>query len=213
MSLSLLTRTSSLSATVKSIHMATGKAWIFDAWKQHMVVNPTETTRVHLVADTSGTPEFWRMVAGSERPFGRTQNTILETRSASYDPGKFPALATEQFTHPVIMSPGELDGLTAEILSELGDGDAAAIEAFTQLVNEFRWYWRSVWLMYGPTEQGWKQFQAIIGSTRARLNDFPELSLRSNGTSAASILTAWVLNAALDADQFRNSSVAMEARA
>jgi len=80
---------------------------------------------------------------------------------------------------------------------------------FIQLVNEFRWYWRSVWLVYGPTDQGWKQFQAIIESTRARLTDLPDLFLRSNGTSAATVLNAWVLNAALDAEQFMNNPATM----
>jgi len=191
------------------VHMAAGEAWIFDSWKQHTVINPTETTRVHLVADTSGTPEFWRMVAGSERPFGCTQGRMLEARSVPYDPGISPVLATEQFTHPMIMSPGELDGLTTELLSELVPGEDAAIKDFIQLVNEFRWYWRSVWLVYGPTDQGWKQFQAIIESTRARLTDLPDLFLRSNGTSAATVLNAWVLNAALDAEQFMNNPATM----
>ena len=195
----------------KAVHMAAGEVWIFDSWKQHAVVNPTETTRVHLVVDTAGTPEFWRMVAGSERPFGNAPAELLETQQVPYDPQKSPVLATEQFTHSMIMSPGELDGLITELLSELGDGDNAAIEAFTRLVNEFRLYWRSVWLMHGPTGQGWGQFQAIIEGIRARLDDFPGLVMRGNGTSATSILNSWVLSAALDADQFRNYNAGIDA--
>ena len=38
----------------ESVHMAAGEAWLFDNWRRHSVVNPTDNDRVHLVADTFG---------------------------------------------------------------------------------------------------------------------------------------------------------------
>jgi len=49
----------------ESVHMAAGEAWLFDNWRRHSVVNPTDQVRVHLVADTSGTASFWQHVARS----------------------------------------------------------------------------------------------------------------------------------------------------
>ena len=38
------------------VHMAAGEAWVFDNWREHRVENPTSDARIHLVADTAGTP-------------------------------------------------------------------------------------------------------------------------------------------------------------
>ena len=50
------------------VHMAAGEAWMFDNWRLHRVANPTTVERIHLVADTSGTAAFWRLVAQAETP-------------------------------------------------------------------------------------------------------------------------------------------------
>ena len=50
----------------ESVHMAAGEAWLFDNWRRHSVVNPTDHDRVHLVADTFGNSRFWQYV-GRER--------------------------------------------------------------------------------------------------------------------------------------------------
>jgi hypothetical protein len=188
----------------KSVHMAAGEAWIFNSWEQHTVINPTQVTRTHLVADTSGTPEFWRMVSNSERPFGFAQQKIPETRFVAYEPGKQVTLSTEQFTHPMIMSPGEVDGLAMELLSELEHKDNVTAQAFTQLVHEFRFRWRTTWYMYGPTQAGYARFQTIINSTRANLKNYPSLFLQSNGTKAANVFDTWFLDAALNVEQLVN---------
>ena len=49
----------------ESVHMAAGEAWLFDNWRRHSVVNPTDHDRVHLVADTFGNSRFWQHVAQS----------------------------------------------------------------------------------------------------------------------------------------------------
>lgn len=192
----------------KSVHMAAGEAWIFDAWKQHTVINSTEVTRVHLVADTAGTPEFWNMVERSERPFGDTKQEHLEERFVPFDPDQSLSLITEQFTHPVIMSPGEVDALVFDLLSESVSGNEQEVEAFRRIVHEFRRYWRCIWAAYGPTEQGAKQLRAIIENTRMKLKNTPTLFLQSNGTDAVNVFTSWVLNAALTVDKYSNKPAA-----
>ncbi len=73
----------------KSLHMAAGEAWIFDAWKLHNVLNPTGDQRIHLVADTVGSAAFWDLVARGERPFAETAPSRRRAaRTSPYEPGR-----------------------------------------------------------------------------------------------------------------------------
>jgi hypothetical protein len=57
----------------ESVHMAAGECWIFDNWRQHVVRNPTDIDRIHLVLhgeDPEGRTEF---VALRERVRERSQ--------------------------------------------------------------------------------------------------------------------------------------------
>ncbi len=65
------------------VHMAPGEAWLFDNWRRHRVENATDDTRIHLVADTSGTAAFWEFVAQSGAGRLRGQNTRLSPRHRS----------------------------------------------------------------------------------------------------------------------------------
>lgn len=49
----------------ESAHMAAGELWIFDTWRPHRVVNGGPGPRVHLVCDTVGSPELWRLIRGA----------------------------------------------------------------------------------------------------------------------------------------------------
>jgi hypothetical protein len=44
------------------VHMAAGEAWVFDNWRLHSVENASDHERVHLVADTTGSANFWGLV-------------------------------------------------------------------------------------------------------------------------------------------------------
>ncbi|HYN20153.1 MAG TPA: aspartyl/asparaginyl beta-hydroxylase domain-containing protein, partial [Thermoanaerobaculia bacterium] len=46
----------------RSVHMAAGEAWVFDTWRIHNVLNPNPSRRIHLVADTVGSPELWDLI-------------------------------------------------------------------------------------------------------------------------------------------------------
>jgi hypothetical protein len=49
--------------------MAAGECWIFDTWRLHNARNPNSRDRIHLVADTVGSAEFWDLVSRADRPF------------------------------------------------------------------------------------------------------------------------------------------------
>lgn len=52
------------------IHMATGSAWVFDTWRNHNVVNPSSSERIHLVIDTIGSPALTELL-DADRPMQR----------------------------------------------------------------------------------------------------------------------------------------------
>ena len=74
----------------KSLHMAAGEAWIFDAWKLHNVLNPTGDQRIHLVADTVGSAAFWDLVARGDRPFGDNPAAPRRVAASPTRPGGRP---------------------------------------------------------------------------------------------------------------------------
>jgi uncharacterized protein (TIGR03032 family) len=123
----------------RELHMAAGEAWIFDTLKMHNVINPKPTRRIHLVADTAGSPQFWDMV-----------NT---GRPAPPAPLHF-----EERNFPVVMSPEEQASLVP-----LLDG------AFSREVERFLDEWREVWHKHGESKKGWKKYQAVLDRFDATL--------------------------------------------
>lgn len=116
----------------RELHMAAGEAWIFDTLKTHNVINPRPSRRIHLVADTVGSKEFWRMVDGGK-------------------PARPAPLQFEQRNFPVVMSPEEQASLVPML-----DG------AFSREVERFLDEWREVWHKYGESKKGWKKYRAVL---------------------------------------------------
>ena len=128
----------------KSVHMAAGEAWIFDAWKLHNVLNPTGDQRIHLVADTVGSAAFWELVASGERPFGDNGSAAAgaAVRSVAYEPGRAIAIETERANYPVVMSPWEQRRLGLSIVADLDITSTAAADAFRDAVERLNRDWR-----------------------------------------------------------------------
>src|SRR5215207_7190582 len=89
------------------VHMAAGEAWVFDNWRSHRVENFTSDERIHLVADTSGSAAFWRMVAQSE--------SASEVRQVPYVEGREVMPLTERARLPAVMMPAEVDFLVLDL--------------------------------------------------------------------------------------------------
>ncbi|MGB5491426.1 MAG: aspartyl/asparaginyl beta-hydroxylase domain-containing protein, partial [Woeseiaceae bacterium] len=50
----------------EEVHMAAGESWTFNNWLEHSVENRSEHARIHLVIDTVGSSELWRMIDGRD---------------------------------------------------------------------------------------------------------------------------------------------------
>src|SRR5690606_11673738 len=124
------------------VHMATGESWVFDTWRSHNVLNPTERERVHLVVDTVGSAELWQLLSS---PQGSGQSADARV------PGGSPPLQFERMNAPVVMSPWELDALWADWLADACEAtpDASAPLAVNARLQPLLRAWRAQWALHG----------------------------------------------------------------
>lgn len=184
----------------RHVHMAAGETWIFDSWKQHRVENHSDLNRVHLVIDTAGSSKFWQTVAASEwRCLQQCQKPAsVDDTFVPFEEGKAVSILTEQFNAPLVMQPGEIDALIADIILDMRaypDNPAPDLASFERTLQIFRCEWRRLWSLYGQTAEGWPHFEKLIKD--ARRPDV-HLLLASNLGSATHTFGARVLAAALN---------------
>jgi len=189
------------------VHMKEGDCWIFDSWKVHKVVNDSPVTRIHLVVDTSGSPRFWKTVREMETYGHQTNLTKLsdKIKFVPYEDGKRVKIATENFNVTSVMSPGEMDALVKELISDF-DGNPkndSVLEAkYKRFLRDFGMDWRQAWLAYGYSQEGWPHYQSLIRKLFGRLlernND--AVTLKSNGFSVNLVIIKRMLMPAFDAE-------------
>jgi hypothetical protein len=176
----------------EKVHMAAGEVWIFDNWRLHRVLNGGPADRIHLVADTAGSSDFWALAF--DEPPG-------PPRTIPFDPSARPALATERFTTPPVMSPGELQWLTDDLLRDLEANPAASragVARFRRALARFTADWRQVWSLHGAQPQALPSYDGLRRRLMEDLKGLAEpLSLASNGVAATAVLRARVLQACL----------------
>lgn len=186
---------------LQQVHMAPGEAWIFDSWKMHRVVNPSGKTRVHLVIDTSGSPEFWDLVGKATTVSSVPGNQIeLESELVPFRHSTKVKLDLERFNVPVVMSAGEVDAMLDVLLQDVrahGKNNSEAVERLARIANAFRSRWRSLWALHGPGMSGWSDYQCLVEATRAQLFSF-DSPLLSNQAVATQVMNARVLVAAIN---------------
>ena len=188
----------------KSLHMAAGEAWIFDAWKLHNVLNPTGDQRIHLVADTVGSAAFWNLVAQGHRPFGdNPSQPEVSPHELAYEEGRAVDLQTETSNYPLVMSPWEQEALREAMFGELanlanGEGNEAE-GALLRSLGAFHQDWRVLWARYGQSEAGWPEYQRLIERTDRQLTPLEgQIRLPANNAEAVEIARQMLLRPALN---------------
>jgi len=192
----------------QQVHMAQGEAWIFDNWRQHTVLNNSNITRIHLVADTAGSPYFWDLVSHGDPTGG-----FKGTRAAAmvpHQPGQCPPLSTERFSSPALMPVSEVKTLCQTILQDLPKDDLAANAALkstlTKVLRTFMQVWESLWYLYGDGPANLHHFRSYVHQIKAGLLSLPdEIRLVSNGQSAIRIIQLHLLDPAVRAKYTVNS--------
>ena len=151
----------------RSLHMAEGQSWIFDAWRQHNVLNPTGDRRIHLVADTVGSANFWDLVAQGERPFAPNGSQPAERKLVPHRPGAAAHLEIETWNFSPVMSPWELERLAYEVilndLQRAQQPEAEEVETrFRMATIAFLRQWRAVWARFGPRPAGFDAYKRLL---------------------------------------------------
>lgn len=181
-----------------AVNMRAGEAWIFDNWRPHKVVNPTSHQRIHLVADTVGNAGFWDLARRGQWG-GFEQQAGGETVPLGYEPSRHSPLLTERFNVPVVMPPGEIEGLLSDLLQDLTvhSEERASLEAlarFRMLLTALIQEWRHLWSLYGASAEGWGTYAALRDHVRLELKKVAApVVTRSNQLSALQVADARVL--------------------
>lgn len=185
----------------KQIHMESGHTWIFDSWKYHRVENNSDVFRVHLVIDICGSSRFWNMVKKGNVP-GLPLNTPVNEFTYINQLSQAD-IATEQFNVPLVMSPGEMEGLAVELFNELFSAqgnNADDLDAFVDIVKQFCQDWRVLWCQYGLREAGWKHYHALRDAAYQQVKQYDSSLMLANGTQAPRMFLFCMIEPALNVE-------------
>ena len=192
----------------QQVHMAAGEAWIFDNWRQHTVKNNSNITRIHLVADTAGSPYFWDLVSHGDPNGGFRGSQSAEIMG--HQAGYCPPLLTERFTSHSLMPVSEVKTLSQTILQDLPneviESQAALKSTLTKVLSTFVQVWESLWYLYGDCPGNLHHFRSYVDQIKSGLSSMPDaIRLRSNGQSAIRIIQLHLLDPAVQAKYIVNS--------
>ncbi|MFY9821499.1 MAG: TIGR03032 family protein [Thermoanaerobaculia bacterium] len=192
----------------RSVHMAAGEVWVFDTWRIHNVLNPNPTRRIHLVADTVGSPELWDLVENGEWPFADPPRPGAPARFVPWRPELAADLVTERTNHPLVMSPWEQAQLVEAVFADLaqGPGERTAeqeerIAELRRVLLSFQRRWRALWAAHGEAEAGWAAYRAELADLERRLGGFERQLKLSNRLDAVSLIRNSLVRPALNAPE------------
>ena len=150
-----------------TIHMAAGECWIFDTWREHKVENDATLSRIHLVVDTVGGPEFWNLV---------DKGRLHDVQDVDWSPRLMTptdapiSIARERYNIPVIMTPWEVHYRLHGLLDE-ADQSSPLTQSARQISDTFFRAWRSLWVQYGDSGEGTELY---INSLYRFLENIPQ---------------------------------------
>jgi hypothetical protein len=142
----------------KAEHLAPGETWILDNFRMHAVDNPTSITRIHLIADTIGSPAFWRMMRSSIR-----HGFDVKPRFVPFDRSDRPRLQIERMSFSV-PSAKEMNGLVRDIVTELPTwiADETKRQTIEDQLIELRKSWREQFAKYGCSRRGEHAYRRLL---------------------------------------------------
>ena len=178
------------------VHMRAGESWVFDNWRRHTVNNNSDVRRVHLVTDTTGTADFWAMVARGRDPGTSAELSADETHLLKFERQKSPDIKFEKYNSMLILPPGEIENLSRDFVAELNHlrrEDPDLFEGIVQALSNFQFDWRSVWSLHADTPEAIPHYESLIRDLRKQLSgDLQQVLLRSNEAPAIEVLDSWL---------------------
>ncbi|HEV8629638.1 MAG TPA: TIGR03032 family protein [Thermoanaerobaculia bacterium] len=184
----------------REVHMQAAECWVFDTWRIHNVLNPDPTRRIHLVADTVGSPELWDLIEQGEHPFATPARPGAPPRFVPWREGMEVELPTERHNQPVVMSPWEQALLLERLLAEAAaiSGQAPAVDELATALLPFRWRWRELWALHGDGPQGWEAYRHTLAGLDALLAPWEDRLRLANRLDLAGALRHALVRPALN---------------
>lgn len=179
----------------RAVHMAPGEAWIFNTWRVHNVINPNPTRRIHLVADSAGSPQLRRLVEEGWDPFSGALPPgapLIEP-----EPESRKSLRTEVRNFPVVMDPAEQEELFAIVEDDLRSTAGVALR---NDVREFMNAWGERWRRDGNSRRAWHAYAGLLESASQRVGRHAGSVTLPNGVDAAYAVQQILLRPALNTD-------------
>ncbi|MES2792315.1 MAG: aspartyl/asparaginyl beta-hydroxylase domain-containing protein [Planctomycetota bacterium] len=102
-----------------TVNMPAGECWIFDTWRQHNVLNRRPEPRIHLVCDTVGTVDFWKLVGRGDRPGAPAFAQHTQAEMLAFAPSRVDSLTYEGVNFPVVMTQGEQQALIEWLFDQI----------------------------------------------------------------------------------------------
>lgn len=187
------------------VNMQAGECWIFDSWRRHRVVNGGTGMRTHLVLDTAGSARFWETVRLAQA--AEAAREPLTARFVPWDPAARPEILTERYNLPPVMSPGEVDHLTEDLIAELRavpSNDPTLLAATARVMRDFGHDWRVLWYRHGIHPAGWPHYANLVARTSRAMPEADAPLLLANLAEAKAVFSARVLSVALSRDVYED---------
>lgn len=177
----------------ETVHMAAGEAWIFDNWRPHHVENPSNSTRIHLVADTTGTAAFWHFACGPTPPRAQWP-TVAWNATANVN------LLTERDQRYPVMAAAEVELLINDLRAELSPAQHGAlaerrIAQFDAMLESFVQDRRQLRALHGTDGTARPEFMRLGNALRQQAPAFADgIVMKTNRASAMLVLEKRVLD-------------------
>lgn len=185
----------------EEVHMAAGESWTFNNWLEHSVENRSDKTRIHLVIDTVGSADLWRMIEGRDN----------SQRQVDFLADDNPEIRFEGFHGLPVMPPTELRTDLEQLIQDVAENDASDSHQKDYLESrtaDFNHDWHSQWAVHGTTIGGLNGFKTLLKSYRADIEQVSDqLLLGSNDLSFTEAVSS-TLDAALAVQNFSESDAA-----
>jgi hypothetical protein len=174
----------------EEVHMAAGEAWTFNNWLEHSVKNRSDISRIHLVIDTVGSADLWRMIDGRES----------EPRRVEFVPGADPELRFEEFRGLPVLPHTELRADLEELVEDIAetrDGDAQLKRDLRSHTADFIHDWHSHWMVHGPAVDGFPGFKALLDAYRIEIDRVDDQVMVESNNESFKEAVSFTLDAAL----------------
>jgi hypothetical protein len=110
-------------------------------------------------------------------------------------------IATERYNLQPVLSPGEVEYLTRDLIADFDrvpENAPSAVALYRQVMLDFCRDWRVLWHRFGVHQPGWPHYARLVANTARALPDLdPPLVLENRTGLAKPAFAARVLNVAV----------------